>query len=390
MEIYQQKSRWKIILAFSAILIIIISMVYTKAVVEQVRAEEKRKVEIWAKAIAELNKDEYNPSLGFLTDLMTTEKSIPAIITDLNGNIENWNNLDPKKEDDPAYLERQLEKMKGQYEPIEIELYEVKSLVYRKDSSLLQMMKLFPIIQLGLIALFIVFGYVAFSSARKAEQNRIWVGLAKETAHQLGTPITSLVAWVEHLKLSTEGDETSQELLAELGKDMGRLELIAERFSKIGSIPEIKAVNIFDSLSESFSYMERRAPRRVEFEYPYKDAEPLTAHLNPPLFNWVLENLLKNSLDALEGKGKIWVEVFEDAEFTYIDISDTGKGIPANKLSTVFKPGYSTKKRGWGLGLSLSKRIIENYHSGKIFVKESTLNEGTTFRIQLPKKRAAN
>jgi len=249
----------------------------------------------------------------------------------------------------------------------------------------LKMLTYFPFIQLALIAAFVAFGYFSFSSARQSEQNQVWVGMAKETAHQLGTPITAIVAWIEHLRMIHEGNEETAEVLDELNNDVSRLNLIADRFSKIGAIPELEKTNIYEELENMRKYMQRRAPRKMIFEFPGLEKEPLYAQLNAPLFNWVTENLLRNALDAMGGEGKISAKVTEGKGFINIDISDTGKGIPSNKLKTVFKPGYSTKKRGWGLGLSLAKRIIESYHSGRIFVKKSQLEEGTTFTIKLPK-----
>jgi len=274
--------------------------------------------------------------------------------------------------------------MKKANPSIKIESKGVVQYLYYKNTRLLSLLQYFPFVQLSLITIFLIVGYFGFSSARRAEQNQVWVGMSKETAHQLGTPISSMVAWYEHLKMEAEGDDYQLGILAEFRKDIARLELIADRFSKIGSKPKLESVNIYKTIQHTFIYMKRRAPKKVEFDFP-DASESLQAQVNPPLFDWVLENLLKNALDATGGKGKISAEVFEDEKYVYIDVSDTGKGIPSGKLSTVFQPGYTTKKRGWGLGLSLTKRIVENYHSGRIFVKESQLNRGTTFRIQLPK-----
>ena len=385
MELYKKNSQWKVILITSAILILVLSFFYTNTVVKNIREEERRKAELWAGAIIEIGKSENHPSLTYLSNIIIGEKTIPAIIADKNGKILNTNNLNPNKEGEEEYLDRQLRLMSKAYDPIPVEAYGERQFLYRRDSNLLRALRLFPLFQLGLISIFISFGYFAVSSARRAEQNQVWVGMAKETAHQLGTPITSLVAWLEHLKIETADDEKVQGIVKEFRNDVMRLELIAERFSKIGSIPELKPTNIYTEVAKTFSYMKRLAPKRVNFNFNHETEASLTVKMNPPLFDWVIENLLKNALDAVEGEGEISAEVFEDKEFGYVDISDTGKGIPGSKIATVFKPGYTTKKRGWGLGLSLSKRIIENYHSGRIFVKESIVNKGTTFRIQLPK-----
>ncbi len=385
MDIYQKKSRWKLMLVLAGLTIVLISLVYTNQIARQIADEERAKAQLWADAVNASLKLNEPQGITFALSILSENKTIPAIITDELGNIQYKSNLPANRENDDVYLQKQLDIMKQTNKPIRIEKYGVVQFLYYKNSLILTALQYFPFIQLALIALFLGVGYVAFSSARRAEQNQVWVGMSKETAHQLGTPISSMVAWHEHLKIAAEGNDYQQSILKEFRKDIGRLELIAERFSKIGSQPTLEPVNIYETLESTFKYMKRRAPKSVEFNYPDTSQSPMEARINPPLFDWVLENLLKNALDALDGKGTISGEVFEDDRYTYIDISDTGKGIPANKLRTVFQPGYTTKKRGWGLGLSLTKRIVENYHSGRIFVKESALNQGTTFRIQLPK-----
>jgi len=222
-----------------------------------------------------------------------------------------------------------------------------------------------------------------FNSSRKAEQNRVWAGMAKETAHQLGTPISAIIAWIEHLKLLNEGQEEQLEIVEELRNDVTRLELVADRFSKIGSEPDLKRINIVEELIKCKEYMEKRSPRKVSFDFP--EIGPHDVMINEHLFDWVVENLMRNSLDAMDGKGVISARVYDLGNQINIDISDTGKGIPSSKFGKVFKPGYSTKQRGWGLGLSLAKRIIQDYHKGVIFIKSSKVGEGTTFTIKLPK-----
>jgi signal transduction histidine kinase len=260
-----------------------------------------------------------------------------------------------------------------------------KKLIYT-HSNLLSLLEWYPYVQLFLIAVFIMFGYMGFSAARRAEENLVWLGMAKETAHQLGTPITAILGWVDALEAGNEDDPSNLEMLGELRTDIRRLELVADRFSKIGAQPELRAVNLYDQLEKNRQYMQRRAPRRVRFEFPDPGAEaPEMVQLNAHLFDWVLENLLRNALDAMEeGTGLISLRVYKEPGFVCFDLSDTGKGIPPNRLRTVFKPGYSTKTRGWGLGLSLSKRIIEQYHKGRIFVKKSEIGKGTTFTVKLP------
>ncbi len=347
---------------------------------------ERKAVELWAKAFTAVNTASPDQDLTFAFDITIRNKDIPAILTNMAGKIEGSVNLDPDRENNKDYLDGQLKIMKRAHDPIVIEsAHGNKQYVYYKKTQLLTMLSYFPYFQVGVIGLFLAVGYWAFSEARRAEQNQVWVGMAKETAHQLGTPLSSLVAWIEHLKMTTAEDEATQQILVEFRKDIGRLELIAERFSKIGSVPKLEKANIYDQLAKNFTYMNRRASKHVNFTL-HTEEEPIFVDISPPLFDWVVENLLKNALDAMGNKGEISAEVIQDQEFVYIDIMDTGKGIPNSKIKTVFEPGFTTKKRGWGLGLSLTKRIIENYHSGKIFVKKSIINEGTTFRISLPKK----
>jgi anti-sigma regulatory factor (Ser/Thr protein kinase) len=388
MDIYSRKSRWKLYLAAAGIIIVLISLVYTNYLTSQLAKEERNKVQIWARAMEQLNEPlmeecEQCKDLTLLLEIIQSNKTIPVMQVSENGQIIDAVNFGG---DDPEDLKRQLRKMQSDgVAPIE----GFGNALYYKESNVLRQLRYFPLVQLVLIAAFIGFGYLGFSSARRAEQNRVWVGMAKETAHQLGTPISAIVAWIEHLRVVRENDEEVREVLGELNNDVNRLELIADRFSKIGSAPELRPVNVFAELEACRHYMQRRAPRKVAFEFPDPRGEPLYVNMNPPLFDWVIENLLRNALDAMEGAGTIRAEVREESNQVVIDIIDTGKGIPGGKFKTVFQPGYTTKKRGWGLGLSLAKRIIEEYHSGKIFVKRSEENRGTTFTIQLPKQPAA-
>ncbi len=386
MDTYQEKSNWKIYLAIMGILILTASLIYTTSVANKLAEEERKKVEIWAEAIQNVyNSDdvEQQCDLSFELKNIAGNTTIPLILMEESGKIQLGRNYGEKKDLDFDFLEQRLDELKiNGYPPVP---GGEGNLVYYEDSKTLKMLTYFPFVQLGLIGAFVAFGYFSFSSARRSEQNQVWVGMAKETAHQLGTPITAIVAWIEHLRLIHEGNDDTIEILDELNNDVGRLNLIADRFSKIGAIPELQKTNIYEELENMRKYMQRRAPRKMVFEFPDLNEKPLYAQLNAPLFNWVIENLLRNALDAMDGKGKISAKVSTDNNSINIEISDTGKGIPSNKLKTVFQPGYSTKKRGWGLGLSLAKRIIESYHSGKIFVKSSQINEGTTFTIKLPK-----
>ena len=398
MDIYSKQSKWKLYLAIAAVGILIASLIYTNGVASRLAKAERERAELWAKALIELSKMPsdadcigIDPSCidantDFIFSIVESNKTIPVILTDARKNIQDFVNLDEKRAtQDTSYLRKQLNKMAAQHEPIPFDNGFDQLFLYYKNSKLLTLLIYFPYFQIGLIMVFLFVGYLAISAAQRAEQNQVWVGLAKETAHQLGTPITAIVAWIENLKVITE-DEVALEMLDEFQNDVNRLELIAERFSKIGAVPELKEANIMESLERNMAYMSKRAPRKVRFDYPkVANSEILLVKINQNLFDWVFENLLKNALDAMEGKGKISATAFQDDDFVYIDIEDTGKGIPPSNFNSVFKPGFSTKKRGWGLGLSLTKRIIKNYHNGKVFVKQSEVGEGTTFRIQLPK-----
>lgn len=380
MDIYTQKSRWKVYLLLVALVILAISTIYTNYIAERLKEGESDKVGLYAKAMESLLDDQdLNEDVTFQMELISAVKDIPVILVDEYGKISEARNFP-----EGANLEAELESIKQNgLAPLVGTGY--NSQIYYKHTRLLTLLTYFPIIQVLLLFVFVIIGYLLFSSARRAEQNRVWVGMAKETAHQLGTPISAIIGWIEHLKMIREEDNDVQEVIHELGNDVSRLNLIADRFSKIGSAPELVKVDIYDELDKCRQYMQRRASRRIAFEFPVSN-KALQVSINPPLFAWVVENLLRNALDAMDGKGKISAVIKEEKDFVNIDISDTGKGIPSSKFKTVFQPGFTTKKRGWGLGLSLAKRIIESYHSGKIFVKKSGVSEGTTFTIKLPKE----
>ena len=387
MDIYTQRSRWKIYLAATGVIIVIISIFYSSLLAEKFREQEQKSARLLSLAQERITDLEYTGDLSTEAAIIEANGeengTIPVMWVNETGEVVDAVNFGPKEQ-----WEKSLSRMiQDGVEPIESN----GQLLYYKESNLLKQLRYFPLIQLVLIAAFVLFGYTGFNSARRAEQNRVWVGMAKETAHQLGTPISAIIAWVEHLRAIREEDEEVQMVVGELEKDVDRLGLIADRFSKIGSAPKLVPVDAYEELDKCLEYMQKRAPRRVSFVFPDKVLDaPKTIHINTHLFDWVVENLLRNALDAMEGKGRIEAEVYDDHEFVYIDLSDTGKGIPPNKFRTVFRPGFTTKKRGWGLGLSLAKRIIEEYHSGKIFVKKSEVNKGTTFTIKMPKKKEAN
>ncbi len=386
MDLYQQRSHWKLYLGIAGVIIMMVVMWYTSFLAANLRKTEREKVETLVKAFEDIRKepDNLDRDVSFAWDIVLSNNSIPLISLDGEGNFKDAFNFESTNEEE---IMAELDKLKRRgAEPIVFQGPGYVEYIYYKGSALYTKLALFPLIMLLLIAAFMGFGYIMVSASRKAEQNRVWVGMAKETAHQLGTPISAIVAWIEHLKGINEDDQEQLEVLDELDKDVDRLELIADRFSKIGSAPDLEKLNIYDELQHSRDYMQRRASRRVSFDFPASNGSPLYVNINSHLFNWVIENLLRNSLDAMGGEGLIKAEVAEEDGSVVIDITDSGKGIPSAQQKKVFQPGFTTKKRGWGLGLSLAKRIIENYHQGKIFVKRSEQNVGTTFTIKLPTK----
>ncbi len=383
MRVYEQKVLWKRLLFLIAVAIGAVSLWYTNQLVQKLAVEEEKKVVLWANATKQLINANENTDINFLLDIIKENQTIPVILVDDEGNISAHRNLDSIKSNDPKYLNKQLDDMKAEHEPIKI-LYDETNkrynYLYYKNSLILTQLKNYPYYQLSIIAIFILVAYLAFSYSRKSEQNQVWVGMSKETAHQLGTPISSLNGWINLLR--EEGIAHKEELINELEKDVKRLEIITERFSKIGSAPVLDAVPIYEVMSKAIEYLRNRSSKQVQFQVTTSD-EDAVAMVNIPLFEWVIENLCKNAIDAMSGAGVISAHISTDADKVFIDIKDTGKGIPASKFKTVFKPGYTTKKRGWGLGLSLAKRIIEEYHRGKIFDKESSPEKGTNFRIVL-------
>lgn len=381
MRLYEQKKWWKRALAVVAVCIGVFSIWYTNKLVNQLAIEEEKKITLWANATKQMAKAEGN--IDFMLDIVTGNQTIPLILTDKEKKIINYRNLDSIKALDSTFLIEELAEMKEQHAPIKIVYDESNNfyqLLYYKNSTVLTQLKTYPFIQLALIGFFAIMSYLALSSSRRAEQNQVWVGMSKETAHQLGTPISSLSEWI-HLLRETPKEE-QEYLLNELENDTKRLELITERFSKIGSEPVLKPENIETVVKQSMQYLSARLSSQVSIKTNFSENN-MVAKINVPLFDWVLENLTKNAVDSMNGKGELTINVSQDIKHIYIDIRDTGKGIPKSKFKTVFKPGYTTKKRGWGLGLSLVKRIIEGYHKGKIFVRNSEINNGTTFRIVL-------
>ena len=383
MNIYTRKQRWKLLLLLIALAIGVGSLLYTNRLVKKLSVEEKKKVELWANATRQISDINAEPGdISFALSVLTDNTTVPVILTDGSQQIISTRNLDSLRLEDSTYLAVELAEMKQQHEPIEIAFAEdQKNFIFYKDSYLLTQLRYYPYFQLAVIALFLGVSYLAFSSSRKAEQNQVWVGMEKETAHQLGTPLSSLMAWLEYLKSKPQPEEH----LPEIEKDIVRLNTITERFSKIGAAPALKKENMTGVLQSSIDYIRTRTSSRVVFKLQNQQAYDVEAPVNVPLFEWVLENLFKNAIDAMSGEGSITVRIADQNQFVYIDVTDTGKGIPKSKYKTVFKPGYTSKNRGWGLGLSLSKRIVEEYHGGQIFVKSSEPNKGTTFRIVLKK-----
>lgn len=383
MNIYTRKTRWKFIILLSAVLIALGSLFYTNKLVRQLKQEEKNKVELWAKATEQLiDLDITETDFGFLFEVIENNNTVPVILVNSDNEIVSTRNLDPAKENNHDYLARQLKKMKKQHKAIEFSIGgNSNNFIYYKDSILLSKLELFPFVQLGVIILFILISYFAFSTSRKAEQNQVWLGLSKETAHQLGTPTSSLAALVELLRMK----DFDEKILKEFEKDVLRLEKITERFSKIGSKPSLKSINLFNVIMRAVTYIKSRSSENVRFNMSFSEEDELNLPLNAALFEWVIENLCKNAIDAMNGKGIININVQDNIQVAYLDITDTGRGMNKSKFKTIFKPGYTTKERGWGLGLSLSKRIVEMYHDGKIFVNYSEINKGTGIRIVLKK-----
>lgn len=383
MNIYSQKQRWKQLLIVLALCIGAGSLLYTNQLADRLANQERLKVELWAKGTKFLaTSTDQNTDLSFVFEVVKSNTTIPLILTDGDNNIISIRNFDEDRSQDQIYQKQQLERILNLNEAIEIELYGgTKNLIHYDNSDLYYQLKYYPYVSLGIISIFILVAYFAFSFARKAEQDQVWVGMAKETAHQLGTPLSSLIAWIEYLRLKNVDSAT----LDDMKKDVSRLETITERFSKIGSVPDLVPANIADVLTESMDYMQTRSSKKVHFTLNIDDVKDVEVPMNIPLFAWVIENLCRNAIDAMEGAGAIDLVASVSGSKVIIDVSDTGKGIARSKFETVFQPGYTSKKRGWGLGLSLTKRIVEQYHSGKIVVSKSELGKGTTFRITLNK-----
>lgn len=377
-KIYQLSHRLRLIFIVAAALIVIASIFFTNRLTRQLAVEEHKKMEIWAGAMRQVILAGENTDINFFSEIIAGNTTIPVIMTDENDNLISSLNVKEPSSNVDKFYQKEIERLKRKNSHIEVRIDNTLQHIYYDDSLLLKQLRYFPYIQLGVIFIFLLIGYLAFSGTKKAEQNQVWVGLSKETAHQLGTPISSLLAWLDLLK-----SRHQDKLFDEMEKDVNRLRIIAERFSKIGSTPDLQLVKLNETLSNAIQYMSRRSSQKVLIKCHFETSEDDAIHLNVPLFEWVIENLCKNAIDAMNGNGFIDIFVQKKSNEYIIDIKDTGKGIDKGKFKAVFTAGFTTKQRGWGLGLSLAKRIVEEYHKGKIFVKQSEINKGTTFRIVL-------
>ena len=392
MDIYVKKKRWKLILAIIAVIIGISSLFITNKLVKELENEERNKIELWADATKHLVNLQGEGDYSLAIKVISENSNIPVILVDEcdsileHRNFKNENTLTKigiikPKIINNAFLRKELNEIKESGNPpIEIKFIGDLQWIYYKDSELLYRLRYYPIYQLGFISLFMFIAYFIFSSSRKSEQNQVWAGMAKETAHQIGTPLSSLMAWIELLKEKSENEK----MVSQMGQDVKRLETIADRFSKIGSKPELQNIDVVRIIEKSIEYLKLRMPSNINFDLIFPDKK-ITVPVNKILFEWVIENLVKNAVDAMKGKGKIIISIINNENNILISIADNGPGINKTISNNIFKPGVTSKKRGWGLGLSLSKRIIEDYHKGSIFVVDSKKDEGTTFAINLLK-----
>ncbi len=363
-----------------ALLIVVASLIVSHFLVENLSKEERNKIEIWAEATKEMASNAENMNMNLVAQILKSNTTIPVILYDKKENFYTSANIDLPELDDQIFLKQRAESFKKRHEPIIIEAEGFDQYIYYDDSYTLKQLQLYPYVQLGVLFIFMITAFFSLFTTMRMEQDRLWVGLSKETAHQLGTPISSLLAWLEYLKLK----ETDQSIVRDMEKDVDRLQMITDRFSKIGSVPALDPQNMTDIIHNSIVYLEKRISKKVVFVVELSD-KPLYAYVNEPLLSWVIENLTKNAVDAMGGQGQIIYRLSDKGKFVSLDIQDTGKGIPKSKFRTIFNPGYTTKSRGWGLGLSLAKRIIESYHKGRIYVKTSEIGVGTTFCIELKK-----
>ena len=386
MQWTDQIRRVKIFLVLAAVVIAVVSLVVSHVLIRDLAGEERAKMEVWAEAMRTLNHADEKTDINLVLRVINSNNTIPVVVLDPNGQVQAYRNIDIDRcdnaADTTAFLARLGNQLLASNRFIRIVLDDNRSTGYidvcYDDSLMLRRLASYPYIQLGVVMLFVVIAIFALLTSKRAEQNKVWVGLSKETAHQLGTPISSLMAWVEILRESYPDDQ----LIPEMENDVKRLQLIADRFSKIGSLPEPVDTDLKEVMQHVVDYMDRRTSKRVKMIRRFPDGE-VRVRINASLFEWVIENLCKNAVDAMGGEGTITITVAEEQGKTIVEVSDTGKGIRKKDLRNVFRPGFTTKKRGWGLGLSLAKRIVEEYHKGRIWVKHSEVGIGTTFRIEL-------
>ena len=375
----RQYLNWKTYLAVVALFIVSASLYYTSQLAQKLAEEEKKKVQELAGALKTLIRSDNIQETAFASNIIAQNTTIPLIILDDKGKISDSRNIDTVNAINPhKVVQEKLVEFKKTHQPIIADYGTGKEYVYYGESYLLTQLRYFPYVQLGIIILFLLVVLVALSAANRNLQNQVWVGLSKETAHQLGTPLSSIEAWLELLR----ENDANNDAVTEMQKDLDRLKLVADRFGKVGSAPQLEEQNLVTRLEDIVAYMQRRSPNKVNIALHSKEKE-VPVNISGPLFDWVMENLIRNALDAMDGKGKIDVTVTNSPQQVWIDVQDTGKGIPGHQVKRVFDPGFTTKKRGWGLGLSLSRRIVEKYHHGSIFVKQSEAGKGTTFRIIL-------
>ena len=393
MQWTDQIRRVKILLVFAAVVIAVASLVVSHILIRDLATEEHNKMEVWAEAMRTLNRADENTDINLVLKVINGNNTIPVIVLDSNGNVQAYRNIDIKDcenaEDTMRFVQYMGRKLMREDRDIRIAIDDsntdsISSADYINvcydDSVMLRRLASYPYIQLGVVMIFVVIAIFALLTSKRAEQNKVWVGLSKETAHQLGTPISSLMAWVEILKETYPDDD----LIPEMNKDVKRLQLIADRFSKIGSLPEPVDTDLKEVMEHVIDYMDRRTSNKVKMVRDFPEGD-IVVKINASLFEWVIENLSKNAVDAMGGEGTITLRIFEEPTKAVIEVADTGKGIRKKDIRNVFRPGFTTKKRGWGLGLSLAKRIIEEYHKGKIWVKSSEVGVETTFRIELKK-----
>ncbi len=388
MYIWDRMGSMKGVLVIVALIIAVASLFISNFLITDLRSEEYKKIEVWAEAMRSLNHADEHTDLALVLQVLNNNTTIPTIVRGKDGIIQDFRNISVPSNAEDDYLEKMSasfenagRRIRIYFQPDHIQKSDYIDVLY-DNSKILKRLYVYPFIQMVVMLLYVIVAIMALLSLKRSEQNKVWVGLSKETAHQLGTPISSLMAWRDILHANYPDDE----LITEMGKDVARLQLVADRFSKIGSGAELSLSSLSAVLDNVVDYIERRSSKRVAFIRSYKEQKAeVMVQLSPSLFEWVVEVLLKNAVDAMQGRGTITIQLTEGSRKWYLDISDTGKGILRSKFKTVFSPGYTTKKRGWGLGLSLAKRIVEEYHQGRIYVKRSEINQGATFRIELKK-----